>query len=44
MGYDLYEPISKKYHVPIVVTGFEPVDILEGVKMVARQLEEVLRR
>jgi hydrogenase expression/formation protein HypD len=39
MGYDLYEPISRKYHVPIVVTGFEPVDILEGVKMVVQQLE-----
>ena len=30
MGYEMYEPISEKYHVPIVVTGFEPVDILEG--------------
>jgi len=40
MGYDMYEPISKKYQVPIVVTGFEPVDILEGVKMVVHQLEE----
>ena len=40
MGYALYEPISRKFHVPIVVTGFEPVDILEGVKMVVHQLEE----
>ncbi len=40
MGYTMYEPISKKYQVPIVVTGFEPVDILEGVKMVVHQLEE----
>jgi len=40
MGYDMYEPISRKYRVPIVVTGFEPVDILEGVKMVVHQLEE----
>jgi hydrogenase expression/formation protein HypD len=40
MGYDMYEPISKTYQVPIVVTGFEPVDILEGVKMVVQQLEE----
>ncbi len=40
MGYDMYEPISTTYKVPIVVTGFEPVDILEGVKMVVRQLEE----
>lgn len=40
MGYDMYEPITQKYHVPIVVTGFEPVDILEGVKMVVHQLEQ----
>ena len=40
MGYDMYEPICKTYQVPIVVTGFEPVDILEGVKMVVHQLEE----
>ena len=40
MGYEMYEPISRKYQVPIVVTGFEPVDILEGVKMVVHQLEE----
>ena len=40
MGYDMYEPISQKYQVPIVVTGFEPVDILEGMKMVIHQLEE----
>ena len=40
MGFKMYEPISQKYRVPIVVTGFEPVDILEGVKMVVQQLEE----
>ena len=40
MGYEMYEPITQKYHVPLVVTGFEPVDILEGVKMVVHQLEE----
>ena len=40
MGYEMYKPISRKYQVPIVVTGFEPVDILEGVKMVVHQLEE----
>ena len=40
MGYAMYEPISRKYQVPIVVTGFEPADILEGVKMVVHQLEE----
>lgn len=40
MGYDMYKPISRKFQVPIVVTGFEPVDILEGVKMVVHQLEK----
>ena len=31
MGWDEYEPIAAKYRVPIVPTGFEPVDILEGI-------------
>jgi hydrogenase expression/formation protein HypD len=40
MGYTEYEPISTTYRVPIVVTGFEPVDILHGIQMVVKQLEE----
>jgi hydrogenase expression/formation protein HypD len=40
MGYWEYEPIARKYGVPIVVTGFEPLDILQGVTMCVRQLEE----
>ena len=40
MGWEEYVPIAKKYKVPIVVTGFEPVDILEGIFMVVQQLEE----
>jgi hydrogenase expression/formation protein HypD len=40
MGYTEYEPIARKYHVPIVVTGFEPLDILQGIYMTIRQLEE----
>ena len=40
MGYTEYEPIAKKYKVPIVVTGFEPVDILQGVLMCVTQLEQ----
>jgi len=40
MGFTEYEPIARKYHVPIVVTGFEPLDILQGVYMCIRQLEE----
>jgi hydrogenase expression/formation protein HypD len=39
MGYREYEPIVARYGVPIVVTGFEPVDILEGVLLCVRQLE-----
>lgn len=39
MGYEEYEPISKKYGVPIVVTGFEPLDILQGIYMCVEQLE-----
>ncbi len=40
MGYTEYEPLAVRYHVPIVVTGFEPLDILQGVYMCVRQLEE----
>jgi hydrogenase expression/formation protein HypD len=39
MGYEEYFPLAKKYHVPIVVTGFEPMDILQGVLMTVLQLE-----
>jgi hydrogenase expression/formation protein HypD len=40
MGYTEYEPIARKYGVPIVVTGFEPLDIIQGIYMCVRQLEE----
>ena len=40
MGWTEYEPIAAKYRVPIVVTGFEPLDLLEGIHMTIRQLEE----
>ncbi len=40
MGYIEYEPIAEKYSVPIVVTGFEPLDIFEGVYMCLQQLEQ----
>ncbi|MFA5059730.1 MAG: hydrogenase formation protein HypD [Candidatus Omnitrophota bacterium] len=40
MGYDEYEPIALKYKIPIVVTGFEPLDILQGIYMCVKQLEE----
>jgi hydrogenase expression/formation protein HypD len=40
MGYTEYLPISARYKVPIVVSGFEPMDILQGVLMTVKQLEE----
>ena len=39
MGYEEYFPLAKKFRVPIVVTGFEPLDILQGVLMTVQQLE-----
>lgn len=39
MGTDAYRPIAARFRVPIVVTGFEPLDILQGVHMCVRQLE-----
>ena len=39
MGWTEYEPIAARYRVPIVVTGFEPMDILEGMLMAVEQLE-----
>ena len=39
VGYEEYVPIANKYKVPIVVTGFEPVDILQGIYMILKQLE-----
>lgn len=40
MGYREYEPIAARFRVPIVITGFEPLDLLEGVLMTLRQLEQ----
>ncbi|MCZ7591651.1 MAG: hydrogenase formation protein HypD [Kiritimatiellae bacterium] len=40
VGYHEYEPLAKQFNVPIVVTGFEPLDLLEGTLMAVRQLEE----
>jgi hydrogenase expression/formation protein HypD len=39
MGYEEYFPLVEKYRVPIVVTGFEPLDILQGILMAVQQLE-----
>jgi hydrogenase expression/formation protein HypD len=40
MGTDEYRPIAARYRVPIVVTGFEPADILQGILMCVEQLED----
>ena len=40
MGYEEYESLAREYRAPIVVTGFEPADILQGILMCVRQLEE----
>jgi hydrogenase expression/formation protein HypD len=40
MGYEEYEPIAERYRVPIVVTGFEPLDLLQGIWLTVRALEE----
>lgn len=39
MGESEYEPIARRYGVPIAITGFEPVDLLEGILRTVRQLE-----
>jgi len=39
MGEKEYYPIAEKYHTPIVITGFEPVDLLQGILMAVQQLE-----
>jgi hydrogenase expression/formation protein HypD len=39
MGWSEYEPIAERYRVPIVVTGFEPLDLLEGIHLAIQQLE-----
>jgi hydrogenase expression/formation protein HypD len=40
MGYRDYEPIARRYRLPIVVTGFEPLDLLQGLYLCIRQLQE----
>jgi hydrogenase expression/formation protein HypD len=40
MGYWEYPPIAEKYQIPIVVTGFEPLDLVQGILQTVRQLEQ----
>jgi hydrogenase expression/formation protein HypD len=44
MGYWEYPPIAQKFNIPIVVTGFEPLDIARGVLMTVKQLESELAK
>jgi len=39
MGYREYEALCRQFRVPIVITGFEPIDLLEGILLTIRQLE-----
>ena len=39
-GWTEYEPIVDRYRVPVVITGFEPIDLLQGILMSVRQLEQ----
>ena len=40
MGYTEYEPLAERFHTPIVVTGFEPLDLLQGIYQTLAMLEE----
>jgi len=40
MGFEEYIPLANRFHTPMVITGFEPVDILQGIHMTVKQLEE----
>ncbi|MEN0003550.1 MAG: hydrogenase formation protein HypD [Bacteroidota bacterium] len=40
MGIEEYGPLVERYQIPIVITGFEPVDMLQGILMTVRQLEQ----
>lgn len=40
MGMSEYGPLAEQYEIPLVVTGFEPVDLAQGILMVVRQLEK----
>lgn len=39
-GYKIYEPIARAYHTPVVVSGFEPTDVMESVLRIVRQVNE----
>lgn len=39
MGYHQYPPLAERFHIPVIVAGFEPLDILEGIRRTVHQLE-----
>ncbi|MGZ0014702.1 hydrogenase formation protein HypD [Yeosuana sp. AK3] len=39
MGYQEYYPLTETYKIPIVITGFEPLDLVQGIYMAVKQLE-----
>ena len=39
MGYKEYHALSEKYNIPIIITGFEPLDLVQGIQMAVDQLE-----
>lgn len=39
MGYKEYHPLAEKYNIPIIITGFEPLDLVQGIYMAVKQLE-----
>ena len=39
MGLEEYHPLARKYKIPIVITGFEPLDLVQGIYMAVKQLE-----
>jgi len=44
MGNEEYHPLSKKYNIPIIITGFEPLDLVQGIYMAVCQLEEGIHK
>jgi len=44
MGYKEYIPLAEKYKIPIVITGFEPLDLVQGIYMAIYQLEKGIHK
>jgi len=44
MGLQEYYPLAEKYKIPIVITGFEPLDLVQGIYMAVQQLEKGIHK